>query len=440
MSKKNVFFVGLDDFNRDTLAMLPQARECDFHAALTIEEIRNTDSYDIDRLVETAAARMADCPGGPHGVTSFFDFPGTIIAAILAQRFGLPGPSLESVLKCEHKYWSRLEQQKVIPDNIPAFRAFDPFDEEAFRKLELIPPFWIKPIKSFRSFLAFDIQSERQFKEVMTVCREKGGQITDPFKHIMAAYDMPAELSAMPETFIAESPIGGAQCTIEGYVRDGRVVVYGVVDSVREPDGHSFSRYEYPSFLPLEIQHRMIDVGRSAIKQAGYDNAPFNIEFFYDQTADHIWLLEINPRASQSHADLFQKVHGVPHLSVIVDLALGRKPKPMDRHGKWNVAAHLFLRHVGEGKVVRVPTAQALDHLKRRQPDTRVKIDVTKGQNLADLKNQDSYSYEIANIYIGGRDRADILDKYDEALSALQFEIEPESHERRPNEPTPLTA
>ena len=438
MTKKNVFFVGLDDFSRQTLAMLPQARECEFHAALTIEEIREVDSYDIDRLVETAAERMANCDGGPHGVASFFDFPGTIISAILAQRFGLPGPSLESLLKLEHKYWSRLEQQKVIPDHIPAFRAFDPFDDAAFDKLDLIPPFWIKPIKSFRSYLAFDIQSARQFRDVMQICREKAGQITDPFRHIMDEYGMPPELAAMPETFIAESPIGGAQCTLEGYVHQGQVVVYGAVDSVREPDGHSFSRYEYPSFLPLEIQHRMIDVARSAVTQTGYDNAPFNVEFFYDQTAQHIWLLEVNPRASQSHADLFHKVNGVPHMSVIVDLALGRKPKPMDRRGKWNVAAHLFLRHVGEGKVVRVPQQKAVDHLRKRQPDTRIKIEVARNQSLSELRNQDSYSYELAHVYIGGRDRAEILDKYDEALAMLQFEVEPETHELRPNENAPL--
>ena len=100
---KNVFFIGLDAFNRETLAMLPQAASCTFHAALTIDEIRDVDSYDIDALVATAAERMTACPGGVHGVASFFDFPGTIIAAILAQRFGLPGPSLESLLKLEHK-------------------------------------------------------------------------------------------------------------------------------------------------------------------------------------------------------------------------------------------------------------------------------------------------------------------------------------------------
>lgn len=34
------------------------------------------------------------------------------------------------------------------------------------------------------------------------------------------------------------------------------------------------------------------------------------------------------------------------------------------------------------------------------------------------------YSFEIANVFIGGRDQMDILDKYDEALAVLQFDIE----------------
>jgi len=54
--------------------------------------------------------------------------------------------------------------------------------------------------------------------------------------------------------------------------------------------------------------------------------------------------------------------------------------------------------------------------------DTRVDIHVKRGDRLADLPNQDSYSCELAGIYIGGRDRMDLLDKYDEALTALQFE------------------
>jgi len=425
MSRKNVFFVGLDDFNRQTLEDLPAREECDFHAALTLEEMRGDAALSIPEMLETARRRMAEVPGGAHGIASFFDFPGTILAAYLAREFGLPGPGIDPVLKCEHKFWSRLEQQKVVGDFIPTFRVFDPFDEgDVYSGLGLLAPFWIKPIKSFRSFLAFAIQDERQFQDALAQVREKGGELTDAFAEVMELCDAPAEYRDMPETFIAESPIGGAQCTLECYACQGQIVTYGVVDSVREPDGPSFSRYEYPSMLPLEVQHRMMDVTRTFMQSIGFENGCFNVEFFYDQTADHVWLLEVNPRPSQSHADLFSKVHGQPHFALMVDLALGRKPKPLQRQGKSNVAAHFFVRSHEPGLVAQAPTRATLSRLQRRQPGTRVKLEVKRGDDLRQLAVQDSYSFELASVYIGGRDRLDILDKYDEVLTALQFEIE----------------
>ncbi|MCG5495432.1 MULTISPECIES: ATP-grasp domain-containing protein [Ectothiorhodospira] len=424
MPKKNVFIIGLDDFNRDKLERLPQAEECEFHAALDISDIRNVDQYDIKHLIDKATRTMEAFDGTVDAITSYYDFPGTVMTPILAERFGLPGPTLESVLKCENKYWSRLEQRKVIPEHIPQFRAFDPFDEEAYGGLGLLPPFWIKPIKSFRSYLAFQINDERQFRAVMPLCREKVGFMGEPFLYLMRHFGAPPEIAEMPESFVAESPIGGWQCTLEGYSYNGRVHIYGVVDSVHEQDSSSFARYEYPSSLPLEIQHRMMDVARMVVQQFGLDNSAFNAEFFYDQTSDQVWFLEINPRVSQAHTDIFEKVHGVSHLSVMVDLALGRKPKPMERKGQFNVAGHFMFRTVESGKVVRVPSAKAIDKLRQRQPGTHVKIPVKPGQHLKDLQGQDMYSFEIANVFIGGRDQTDMLDKYDEALAVLQFDIE----------------
>ena len=429
MTKSQIFFVGLDEFNKQTLETLPQAAEYDFRPALTLSEMRDDPDVDVTALIDLAAARMADAPGGPAGVASFFDFPGTIISAALAERFGLPGPGLEALFKCEHKYWSRLEQQKVVPDHIPTFHAFDPADPDAYGKIGLIPQFWVKPVKSFRSYLAFAITDERQFRDIMEICAAKGRAITEPFRHVMRAHDMPDELTEMPENFIAESSIGGAQCTLEGYAYDGKVVVYGVVDSVREADSSSFARYEYPSILPLEVQHRMMDITRLVIQQFGFAHGPFNVEFFYDQTGDNVWLLEINPRASQSHADLFHKVHGVSHLSVVVDLASGRKPRPLGRDGKYNVAAHFFTRAFEPGRVSFVPKRDVLDRISRRQGDTRIQVMVQKGDDLSKLGNQDSYSFELANVYIGGRDRIDLLDKYDQVLDGLQFDIEYEVEE-----------
>ncbi|MBD3225291.1 MAG: ATP-grasp domain-containing protein [Caldithrix sp.] len=428
MAKKNVFIVGLDAFNKQKLENLPQAKECNFHAALDITDIRNVDHFDMKKLIDKAIRTLETFDGTVDGVTCYYDFPATDIVPILAEHFNLPGPNLESIMKCENKYWSRIEQHKVIPDHIPLFQAFDPFDEQVFHQIDLLPPYWIKPIKSFRSFLAYRINGERQFNDAMQEVRQHIDLIGAPFKYLMERFDMPAEIAQWSEGMIAETPINGFQCTLEGYVYNGRVTGYGIVDSIREGDRSSFARYEYPSSLPLEIEHRMIDVAREAITQIGLDNSPFNIEFFYNQTVDDVYLLEINPRISQAHTDIFEKVHGTSHHSIAVDLALGRKPRTMEKRGKFNIAGHFMLRTYEDGRVKKVPTVQEIKGLAERIPGTYVKVPVKSGQYLRDLNGQDSYSYEIANVFIGGRDQSDILEKYDQCLQHLTFEIETDRH------------
>jgi len=423
MSKKNVFIIGLDPFNQEKLQHLPEAAECQFHAALDITEIRGVASFAMQDLIGRAERTMASFDH-VDAVVSYYDFPGTTLLPILAERFGLPGPSLESVLKCEHKYWSRLEQQKVIPAHIPPFRAFDPFDDDAFAQINLMPPFWIKPIKSFRSYLAYRINDEVQLREHLPELRAHIDYISEPFNHLMRAYHMPAEIAEMRERCIAESPLAGHQCTIEGYVFQGEVVVYGIVDSVREGDRSSFARYEYPSSLPQEIQFRMADVTRRAITQIGLDNSPFNVEFFYNPTDNQVYLLEINPRISQAHGDMFEKVHGISHHEIMLNLALGRRPKPLEVKGPFRLAANCMLRTYDSGRVRRTPTETELREISDRFPGTIIKAHVHEGQHLKELQGQDSYSFELANIFLGGRDQAEILDKYHRIVEALPFEIE----------------
>ncbi len=425
--KKNVFVVGLDEFNLRKLKRLPEANDCEFYPALDISEIRNVEKYDMEELISKATKRMRSTPGGVDAVVTYYDFPGSDLVPILAEEFGVIGPSLESVLKCEHKYWSRLEQEKVIPDHIPRFKAFDPEDPLAFRDLDMIPPFWIKPFKSFRSYLAYKVNDEYMFNQYSKEMVENIGFLQEPFNYLFETYGMPEEFITMRESCIAETPLAGHQCTMEGYAYEGEVVIYGVVDSVREEDRSSFSRYEYPSHLPMEIQFRMADVASRTISQMGLDNSPFNIEFFYNPTHNKVGLLEINPRISQAHTDIFEKVHGSSHHRIMLRIALGLRPDPMEYNGEFQVAANFMLRTYEPGRVIRTPDGGGVESIAEEMPGTIVKVGVQEGQELDDLQNQDSYSYQLANIYIGGRDRLDLLEKYNYCLEKLEFEIERKS-------------
>jgi hypothetical protein len=421
---KNVFIIGLDDFNLQLLQGLPMASECRFQPALRSDEIRGVEEFDVDTLVEKAVQRIEQFEGSVDAIATYWDFPGTSMLPILCHRFNLPGPRMQAVLACEHKYWSRLEQHRVIPDHIPRFQAFDPFDDEAFDGLDLIAPFWIKPVKSFKSYLSYRINGPYQFREVMGTVRQEIDYIVDPFRRLVRRHGRRPEFASMKESCIAESTLTGAMCTLEGYVYNGQVTGYGVVDSVREADRSSFSRYEYPSALPLEVQMRMIDVARRAVLEIGLDYSPFNIEFFYDPTADNVYLLEINPRVSQAHTDMFEKVHGLSHLHVMLALALGRRPRPLEFNGPYNVAAQLIMRAYTDGTVRSVPTPESVEQLAEEQPGTKVKLLVEPGQVLSDLKCQDSYSFELANVFIGGRDRLEVLDRYQRCCELLDFQID----------------
>ncbi len=421
--KKQIFVIGLDKFNLNKLRRIPEARDCDFLPALEISEIRQVESYPMEKLIQKCFDRI-EKNGKIDAIVSYYDFPGTTLLPIIARKYGLPGPSLESIMKCENKYWSRLEQSKVIPEHIPVFKAFDPFKVGVFNELGMVYPCWIKPIKSFRSFLAYKINSEAQFYEYMEEVKKHINYISEPFQYIMKRYEMPQEFTNMEEKCIAESPVTGHQCTVEGYVHQGNVVVYGIVDSIREEDRSSFSSYEYPSSLPQEIQFRMADVSRRVITQIGLENSPFNIEFFYNQTADTVYLLEINPRISQAHTDLFEKVHGISHHYIMLSVALGKKPGILEFNGKFNKAANFMLRTFKSGTVQKTPTLSEISILKNFISGLEINLHVSNGMHLNTLHGQDSYSFELANIFLGGRDHRELVKKYNQCLKGLTFEID----------------
>jgi hypothetical protein len=83
-----------------------------------------------------------------------------------------------------------------------------------------------------------------------------------------------------------------------------------------------------------------------------------------------------------------------------------------------------MMRTFFDGKIVSTPSEEALAQLREEQPDTKVKILVEPGATLSELRMQDSYSYEIADVFVGGRDRMDLLEKYARACELLSFEID----------------
>ena len=421
----NIFVVGLDPFNYRKLETIAKTKSYNIQPLLDVQDVKKPGPLSIEDLLTKAENNLASFSGNIDAIIGYWDFPVTCLVPFLNQRLGLPSPSFESVLKCEHKFWCRLEQSKVIK-NLPKFCGFNPFDDQALSTIQLDYPFWIKPVKAFASQLGFRIHNAKEFHESLNIIRQGITQFSDPFNFFLKQIPLPPEVATIGgDCCLAEEIISGRQCTLEGFAFNNHVEVYGVVDSIREPNRSTFSRYEYPSKLPKRIQERMIETAKTFISYIGYDNAPFNIEFFYDEHHDRISVLEINPRISQSHCDLFEKVDGASHHEVMIDLALGKKPDFPKRQGPFKCAAKFFIRHHGDAFVKGGPSLENFRNVQEMFPDTLMNIHVKPGMRLSDLLNQESYSYELGYLCMGAANEHELLENHRRAQEHLPFELVP---------------
>src|SRR5699024_3771923 len=312
MARHNVFVLGMDEFNQRKLERLPIAAQCRFIGLIDPAEVLEAEYFPIDDMLARAEAEINAFDGIPAAIIGYVDFPVSTMLPILAGRFGLRSASLEALLKCEHKYWSRLVQREVVPGHIPQFELVDPYGDDPVGKCKIAYPFWLKPVKSAGSYLGFRIDNADQFEQALATIRAHIGIFAKPFDRILARAELPAEIAAAGGHFcLAEALITGQQCTLEGYVYNGEVHFHGLIDSIRAKGRSTFLRYQYPSSLPEQARQQMEAVSRRLLAHIDFNQSAFNIEFFWDAERDTAWLLEINTRVAQHHSDLFEKVNGV---------------------------------------------------------------------------------------------------------------------------------
>ena len=424
MSVRNVFVLGMNDFNRAKLESLRGAESCKFHSLLKLEDILDADEFPVREMLDTCVTTLREFSGSVDAVVGYMDFPVSTLLPLIAREVGLPTVSFEALLKCEHKYWSRLEQSRCIPEHVPRFALFDPFDEHALEQIGLPFPFWIKPVKSAGSWLGFRIGDEQQFQSAVDTIQRELGRFADPFNHLLEYAELPAEIAAGGGyACLAEQIISGWQFTAEGYAQKGEVHTYGIVDSIRAPNRRSFIRYQYPSRLPAHVRARAADVIARLLPHIDFDNAAFNVEFYWNRRSGRLWLLEVNTRIAQHHADLFEKVDGVSNQQVMLDVSLGRTVEMPSRKGPFRCAATFFLRHYRDAIVRRAPDQDTINRLQEEIPGAVIEPHVEEGTQLSRMVDQDSYSYIVALIYLGAENPTQLMRRYHYCLDQLAYEL-----------------
>ncbi|PXX91043.1 D-alanine--D-alanine ligase [Marinobacter vulgaris] len=424
MAKKNIFVMAMDDFHQAMLERLQGSEEMAFHPLLDMETAVNTTDYEMAELLHRARRTLKDFSGTVDAIVGYWDFPTLSLLPVLRREWDLPGPTLEAALRCEHKYWARVEEAQVAPRQTPRFSSVNPFDENVMDQPPLPYPFWIKPVRAHSSQLGFHVDNQQDFEHAIEQTRDRIQLFARPFNYILGMAELPQEIAAVDGWHcIAEEIVSaGRQCTLEGYVLNGKMDIYGVVDSLREGAvGSSFSRYQYPSDLPASIQEIMIEDCRRFVERTGFDNSPFNIEFFYNEEDGSIWMLEVNPRCSKSHSPLFEMVDGSSNLQAMVDVALGHRPAFPPEGGRYRCAAKIMLREHQNGVVERVPGADEVRAIEDDFPGCHIQVEAEQGCRLSDMLHQDSYSFEYAVLFVGGDSVEEIDHKADQIKARLDF-------------------
>jgi hypothetical protein len=374
--------------------------------------------FDLERFAAREAERGRRL--GWRGVLSHHEQFGTLAAALVAERLGLPGAAPESILAAQHKLYARRVLREVAPEANLGFaelnaRYGDPVPEG-------VPyPAFVKPVKAAFSVLARYVTSRDELEAHLRFGRFENWIIRSlvrPFDRVCRAR-LPEAGSS--HRMMIEEPVPShvAQYNLDGWVQDGRIHALGVVDAVMAPGTQAFMRWEVPSRLPPDMQRRALDVARRFLDAIGYRHGFFNLEFFHDAAADRLMVIECNPRLASQFADLYRRVLGVDAHAMALALALGNDPAAVPCIAPTaGCAASLVYRAFPGEPVPAGPDAARREAFARAYPDALLFTFPKRGAALArDFKWTGSHRYAI--VHLGGCGREDLRARAEDASALL---------------------
>jgi hypothetical protein len=385
---------------RDILVLCPQERDI-----TAIRSARLGDRYrihfegsDLDQLEDfDPVAFLASLEGVPADGAIGTKDQSALLASLVTRERGLPGPTPEALLACQHKPTSRERQREVAPEATPDFALLGeqpPFDF----------PFFVKPVVGRLSQNAYRIDDPDDL-----FLPHENDSYTTRYARIAAL------AGADPEAvhgFIAEQLLAGDEVTLEGYVHGGRVTTIGVTDSVKYPGTFSFERFEYPSSLSERCQDELADVAARVLPALGFDEGFFNVEFFIPETGP-AQIIEVNGRIASQFAPLVQALHGRSTYDALFELACGEDPG-------WHTG---LPEGVAVSYVIRVFVDAFVEDVP--DPEEGLELLVRPGLFLSEQGVNDAQSYRLAILYGFGETREEAVESCRARAAALNFRLAP---------------
>lgn len=359
-------------------------------------------TFDVFRFVNEVIARFRG--ERIDGVFSNNEYFGAMIAAVVAEKLGLPGNDPRVVLTAQHKFYSRRAIAQVAPEASPRFAAF-PYSLPNREAFPFEFPCFVKPVKATFSVLARRVDGFQELRRHLSFWPlEKYiiKRLVKPFNDLLPWY---TDFRIDAHNMIAEELLPGQQVNLDGYLHDGQVTVLGVIDENLFPGTFAFRNFEYPSRVPQEVQARMRELAARVLQGIGYRHGFFNIELAWDPESGRLQVIEINPRMASQLACFYEWVDGVQPYLALFDLAVGRAPRLGGVTPRYRHAASFALRKF-DGKPLQVhPSPEQVARVRREYPEARLMLYMKRGASLArEMKWLGSYRYAVVNMGAGSSD------------------------------------
>ncbi|MGH8688782.1 MAG: ATP-grasp domain-containing protein [Burkholderiales bacterium] len=366
----------------------------------------------VNRLLERFRGERLD------GVFSNNEYFGALIAAVVAERLGLPGNDPRVIVTAQHKFYARQAFTRIAPEAAARFAAF-PYAVRERRDLPFELPCFVKPVRATFSVLARRVDSFEELRRHLTFWPfEKWviQRIVKPFNDLMRWYT-DYELDA--HHMIAEELLEGVQVSMDGYVHGGQVHVLGVIDENMYPGTCAFRSFEYPSRLLADARERMSALAERLLAGIGYRYGFFNLEFCWNPQTGRLSVIELNPRMASQLSYLYECVDGVQPYELLLALAAGEAPEAAAAAPRFGHAASFALRKFDGKPLSAHPTPSQIARVHAEFPEAHLMLYLKRGASLArEMKWMGSYRYAVVNM--AARTQLELYSRF-QSLSRLLF-------------------
>lgn len=245
-----------------------------------------------------------------------------IVAAVLCEEFGFPGPSVESVFLCLHKYYGRQYEPHPV--------RCDPIDLADEQPAVTRYPCYLKPPWLNLGILGFKLDSADDLQRALAVARREYPAWSPLYLPFFERYIDCAKFPlASREIMLVEDFVEGPQVTVEGWVANAQPALWAITDTNTYPGTRIIDNFSLPSRHPAHIQEMLAQQALEAISNIGLDNGFFNIEFWCHDNA--VTLTEVNGRAATCFYNLYRRCLGACIYEAGLRLAGGQSPPPPPR-------------------------------------------------------------------------------------------------------------